>query len=169
MWLDEDTTDFLKLATFFSQVCGFEPATPQGRMFATADNRFAIKYFTAIIDNKTKQVLSTPARIGHTSGIIETSEQRFRPYTFAMRMMILLHEFSHKFRNPKMGLQISNEIGADINALYIYLGLGYSKVDAIYVYANVFLKAQTKQNIQRMRMIMDYIQRFENQEFAKRN
>ena len=86
-----------------------------------------------------------------------------------MRMMILLHEFRHKFRNPKMGLQISNEIGADINALYIYLGLGYSKVDAIYVYANVFLKAQTKQNIQRMRMIMDYIQRFENQEFAKRN
>ena len=68
-----------------------------------------------------------------------------------------------------MGLDISNEVGADINALYIYLGLGFSKIDAICVFANVFLKAQTKGNMERMRKIMDYIQKFENGEFAKRN
>jgi ferritin len=68
-----------------------------------------------------------------------------------------------------MGLDITDETGADINALYIYLGLGFSKIDAICVFANVFLKAQTKGNIERMRKIMDYIQKFENQEFAKRN
>jgi ferritin len=51
--------------------------------------------------------------------------------------------------------------------LYIYLGLGYSKVDAIFVFANVFLKAQSQGNMVRMRKIMDYIKRFENQEFAK--
>jgi len=49
------------------------------------------------------------------------------------------------------------------------LGLGYSKVDAICVFANVFLKAQTQGNIERMRKIMDYIQKFENEEFAKAN
>jgi ferritin len=58
-------------------------------------------------------------------------------------------------------------VGADLNALYIYLGLGYSKVDAIFVFANVFLKAQSQGNMVRMRKIMDYIKRFENQEFAK--
>jgi ferritin len=47
------------------------------------------------------------------------------------------------------------------------LGLGYSKVDAIYVFANVFLKAQTESNMDRMRKIMDYISRFEKEEFAK--
>jgi len=78
-----------------------------------------------------------------------------------MRMMILLHEFSHKWKNPKMNLAISNEIGADINALYIYLGLGFSKIDAIYVYANVFLNAQNEPNRKRMRKIMDYIAKFE--------
>ena len=82
-------------------------------------------------------------------------------------MIILLHEFSHKYRNPKIDLEISNEVGADLNALYIYLGLGYSKVDAIFVFANVFLKAQSQGNLDRMRKIMDYIKRFENQEFAK--
>ena len=84
-------------------------------------------------------------------------------------MMIMLHEFSHKYKNPKIGLKISDEVGADINALYIYLGLGFSKIDAICVYANVFLKAQTPSNIDRMRKINDYINKFENEEFAYRN
>jgi ferritin len=66
-------------------------------------------------------------------------------------------------------LEINDEVGADINALYIYMGLGFSKIDAICVFANVFLKAQTKGNIERMRKIMDYINKFENQQFAKRN
>lgn len=84
-----------------------------------------------------------------------------------MRFMILLHEYSHKFRNPKMNLDISNEFGADLNGLYIYLGMGFKKIDAICVFANVFLKAQTDQNIYRMRKINEYISRFERQEYAK--
>ena len=166
IWMDSNTEDFLKLATYFSQVCGFEQASPTGRIFTTDDKKFTIKYFDVIREMSGK-TLNTPARIGHRTGIIETSKIKFDNYTIPMRMIILLHEFSHKYKNPKIGLDISNEIGADINALYIYLGLGYSKIDAICVFANVFLKAQTQGNIERMRKIMDYIQKFENQEFAK--
>ena len=110
--------------------------------------------------------MKTPARIGHKSGRIEVSKVAFDKYTIPMRMAILLHEFSHVFKNPKTNLEISNEVGADINALYIYLGLGFSKIDAITVYANVFLKAQTKGNVERMRKIMDYINKFEQEDFA---
>ena len=133
------------------------------------NNKFTIKYFDIIREQISGKTLNTPARIGHRTGIIEVSKIKFDSYTIPMRMIILLHEFSHKYKNPKIGLEISNEIGADINALYIYLGLGYSKIDAICVFANVFLKAQTQGNIERMRKIMDYIQKFENQEFAKVN
>lgn len=168
VWLDDDTRDFLKLADHFSEVCGYERAAPMGRMFATDDDHFKIKYFPIIKDYMSGRTLNTPARIGHQTGTIEVAKAKFDPYTIPMRECILCHEFSHKFKNPKMGLPIDNEIGADINGLYIYLGRGFSKVDAIYVYANVFLKAQTPGNIQRMRKIMDYIQRFENEEFAKR-
>ena len=87
-------------------------------------------------------------------------------YTIAMRMIILLHEFSHKYKNPLMNLPISDEIGADLNALYLYLGCGFSKVDAIFVFANVFLKAQTQSNLERMNKIMEYIKKFENEEYA---
>jgi hypothetical protein len=169
IWIDGETKRFLQLAISFSQQCGFEQASENGRVFTTDDREFTIKYFNAIKDYKSGKYMNTPARIGHTTGIIEVAKAKFDKYTIPMRLIILLHEFSHKYKNPKIGLEISNEVGADINALYIYLGLGFSKIDAICVFANVFLKAQTKGNIERMRKIMDYIQKFENQEFAKKN
>ena len=167
IWLDFQTKRFLQLATNFSQICGFENATEGGRLFQTENSEFVIKFMNIIRDSRSGNAMNTPSRIGHKTGIIEVAKVKFDTYTIPMRMMILLHEYSHKYRNPKIGLEIDNEIGADINALYIYLGLGYSKIDAICVFANVFLKAQTSSNIQRMRKIMDYIQKFENQEYAQ--
>ena len=72
-----------------------------------------------------------------------------------------------KTAQKKIGLHIYNEFCADINGLYLYLGNGFSKVDAICVYAKIFLRAQTDGNIQRMRKILDYINRFENGEYAE--
>lgn len=167
--MDEETKKFVQLAIMHSQVCGFQKPAPNGTWYTTPDEYFRIKYLPVITDFATGRPLNTPARIGHNTGIIEIAACKYVFYTFAMRMMIDLHEFSHKYKNPKINLEISNEIGADINALYIYLGMGFSKVDAICVYANIFLKAQTPQNIIRMRKIMDYIRRFENQEFAHVN
>lgn len=169
IWTDDETRDFLTLCIHFSQVCGFERASQKGRRFTTEDKKFNIKFFDVIYDIASGRKLSTPARIGHNSGVIEVAKYKFDNYTIPMRVIILLHEFSHKYKNPKLGLDISNEIGADVNALYIYLGLGFSKIDAICVFANVFLKAQTKGNIERMRKIMDYIQKFESGQFAKPN
>lgn len=165
--IDARTQEFLDLAVYFSQVAGFEKSNDNGRIFRTQDGFYNIKYFPKIIDYRSGNVINTPARIGHKTGIIEISQASMLKYTIAMRMIILLHEFSHKYKNPKMGLPISNEFGADINALYLYLGLGFSKVDAIFVFANVFLKAQSQSNILRMRNIMSYIKRFESEEFAK--
>jgi hypothetical protein len=167
--MDSDTSDFLKLSIYFSQVCGFKNASQSGIFYQTSDDKFRIKFFDIIRDNISGKSMSTPARIGHKTGIIEVSKVKFDRYTIPMRLMILLHEYSHKYKNPKIGLEISNEIGADINALYIYLGLGFSKIDAICVFANVFLSAQTPDNLERMRKINDYIQRFESQEYAKLN
>lgn len=168
IWLDESTRKFLDLAVPFCQTCGFEPASPKGTLVATNDKEFRIKFFPIIKDYMSGQPLNTPARIGHNTGIIEVSKRRFDGYTIPMRMIILLHEYSHKYKNPTLGLEISNEIGADINALYIYLGLGFSKIDAIHVFANVFLKAQTEQNIQRMRKIVDCIDKFCSGQFAEK-
>jgi hypothetical protein len=169
IYLDNEVKEFLNLCVPFCQTAGWQQASPGGRIYTKGDETFKIKFFPVIKDYMSGVVLNTPARIGHRTGIIEVSQDSFKKYTFAMRMIIMLHEFSHKYRNQKIGLPISHESGADVNALYIYLGLGFSKVDAIYVFANVFLKAQTDGNIRRMRKIMDYITKFENEEFAHKN
>ncbi len=162
-WLDNDTRSFVQMAIIFSQISGFTKIVGPFNQYNSSDGLYKIKYYDVIKD-KGGRPMSTPARIGHSTGTIEISKLKFDGYTIPMRMIILLHEFSHKFKNPKMGLDISDENGADINALYIYLGLGFSKIDAIYVFGNVFLKAQTKQNIERMRGIMKYINEYEDKQ-----
>lgn len=166
--MNGQTKRFVKFAQQFTIQCGYTNVE-RSLMFFSPDKEFKIRYADFVRNPMDGQIMNTPAAIGHNTGIINISKVKFDKYTIAMRMMIILHEYSHKYRNPKIGLEIENEIGADINALYIYLGLGYSKVDAICVFANVFLKAQTPSNIQRMRKIMDYIVRFENKEYAQLN
>jgi hypothetical protein len=167
IWIDSATNDFLKLAVYFSQICGFTDADPRGRLFKTSDGSYNIVYYDAIRDIMSGTIITTPSRIGHTTGRIDVAKCKFDNYTFPMRMTILAHEYSHKYRNPKIGLEISNETGADINAIYMMLGMGFSKVDIICVFAKVFLVAQTDKNIIRMRKIIDYIDRFEKEEFAE--
>jgi hypothetical protein len=169
VFLDKSVNTFLDVCVPFSQVAGFTNPPPGGRLFTSPGGEFNIKFYPVIKDHLSGKVLNTPARIGHKTGLIETSKFKFNSYTIPMRMIILLHEFSHKYKNPNIGLPISHESGADINALYIYLGLGFSKVDAIYVFANVFLSAQSEGNIRRMRKIVEYIDKFERQEFAYLN
>ena len=168
IYLDAEATEFLEIATKFAQTCGYTNPSPNGTFFKPKNSKFCIKYFPVIKDYASGRIIGTPARIGHNTGIIEVAKAKFDRYTIPMRIAILLHEFSHKYRNPKIGLAISNEIGADINALYIYLGTGWSKIDAICVFAKVFLKAQSNENIKRIRKLQDYIERFEKQEFAKK-
>lgn len=163
-WLDNETRSFVQMAIIFSQKCGFTMPENPYTLFQSSDELYKIKYFHVIKDVVSDRPMTTPARIGHSTGIIEVSKAKFDNYTIPMRMIILLHEFSHKYKNPKMGLDIGNETGADINGLYIYLSLGFSKIDAIYVFANVFFKAQTEQNRKRMRVISDYIKKFESEQ-----
>jgi hypothetical protein len=157
--MDDDTRSFVQMGVVVSQTLGFAP--PQA--YKSSDGLYTIVVHDVIKDAQ-GNAMSTPARIGHTTGRIELSKSKMDGYTIPMRMIILLHEFSHKYKNPKMGLAIENEVGADINALYIYLSLGFSKIDCIYVFANVFLSAKTDENIKRMRIIMDYIQKFQNKQ-----
>jgi hypothetical protein len=168
IFIDNDTKTFVNLAIQFCQLAGYTNPPKSGIDYQDENRQFLINYTPQITDKMSGRVLNTPARIGHSTGRIEVSADKFKRYTIPMRFAILLHEYSHKYRNPKIGLEISNEFGADINGLYIYLGLGFSKVDAICVFAKVFLKAQSDGNIQRMRKIQDYIRRFERQEFAQK-
>jgi len=161
IWMNKETKSFVDFAKQFSENAGILSAgkyTPH--IYRSNDTKFHIDYFIKIFDRQTKQVLDTPARIGHVTGAIEVSKADFASYTVPMRMIILLHEFSHKYMNPKNNKPIGYETGADIFALNIYLSLGYPPTEAHYAFLNVFQHANNAANTKRYLIIKDFIDKF---------
>lgn len=161
LWADSDVTNFVKFAKEFSSNASvlsggdFKPS-----IYRSDCGKFCIDYYDKIRNRKTGQYVSTPARIGHNTGIIEISKSDFEKYTVPMRMVILLHEFSHKYMNPKVNREISDEVAADINALNIYLSLGYPDLEAQYAFLKVFKGANNKLNHKRYLILDDFIKKF---------
>jgi hypothetical protein len=128
----------------------------KGSIYASNDGQFRIDYLDDIIGDNGRP-LNTPARINRHTGIIQVSKKKFLEYTIPMRMAILLHEFSHFYLNN----EISNETEADLNALLIYLGLGYPRIDAYNVFTSVFASSNNMANKERIDMIDKFIRNFE--------
>jgi len=140
--------------TFATKFCYNAGSLPTGN-YQSDDKTFVIKYLPTIEDNGKEQ--TTPARIDIDSGIIEISKKQFIDYTIPNRMAILLHEFSHVYLNDN----VDDEVEADLNALLIYLGLGYPRVEAFEVFAAAFKNSPSKLNQMRYDKIVSFIDNFE--------
>lgn len=166
IWLSDRDREFLKFAQFFCENASYLSASKMlgGKevpsVYRSDDGEFTFDYWDKIKDRDSGIELNTPARIGHNSGIIEISKRDFIKYTVPMRMVILLHEYSHKWKNPENGNHIGYETGADINALNMYLSLGYSEIEAHQAFLFVFRGAATKGNHKRYLIIKDFIKKF---------
>jgi len=144
---------FVKFATRFCYNAG--ALRPDN--YTSADRRFIIQYLPTII-NERGQVVNTSARISKQTGIIQVSQDKFIPMTFPMRMAILFHEFSHFYLND----EINDEVEADINALIIYLGLGYPRIEAHDAWLVAFMGAPTEENEHRYKILKEFIEDFDN-------
>lgn len=146
---------FVDFAQDFAENAGILSAGSS--VYISPDNRFRIDYVDIIRDRDTGKVKNTPARISQMTGIIEISKHHFRDYTIPMRMAILLHEFSHFYINKNK----RDETEADLNALLIYLGLGYPRIEAHYAFLKVFMNTPSTQNKERHKKIAAFIDNFE--------
>lgn len=147
-YLNPKVISFIEFAEEFS--CKAGSISTQGIMYKSDDDRFCIDYVANMGRN-------TPASVRKSTKIISVNRSTFIRYTVPMRFLILLHEFSHVYINDTP----ENEIEADINALAIYLGLGYPRIEAYDAFLNVFTSAPTDQNGKRYKMIEQYITDFE--------
>lgn len=149
--VDSRVSSFVKFAQEFSE----RLSTLHIGTYFSDDKKYRIDLLDDIVQNG--KVLPTPARISNVNGRIEISKRRFLQYTVPMRMAILLHEFSHFNLNKVM----QDEIEADLNALKIYLGLGYPVIEAHMSFLNVFKKSPSEQNKERYQYIKYYIDNFD--------
>lgn len=161
---DPDVKSFIKFATRFCFQAGVMPTGT----YRSGDGRFSIVYAPEIISSNSGAVLNTPARTNKDNGQIEWAQSKCVGMTVPMRMAITLHEFSHFYRNQR----IDDETEADLNALLIYLGLGYPRIEACEAFLDTFIKSsqgptplneqQKAANARRYHIIHNFIQDFEN-------
>lgn len=162
VWWNQDTKNFYKFAVEFSENASILSAgEKKPHIYRSDDGKFTIDYYNVIYDRNTNKRLSTPARIGHNSGIIEVSKAKFMEYTVPMRLVILLHEYAHKYLNPKISRKIEYETGADIQGLYVYLGKGWSPQEAHKSFLRVFRTANNESNHKRYKIIRDFIDKYD--------
>jgi hypothetical protein len=168
LWTNEETRNFVQLAKEFAENATIlSSGINNPHTYRSNDYKFTIDYYDIIKDKASGKYLTTPARVGHTSGIIEVSKKHFVKYTVPMRMIILLHEFAHKFLNPTIGRPISYETGADIQGLNIYLSLGFSEIEAHQAFLYVFKDANNAENHKRYKIINDFITKFSDSNLLK--
>jgi hypothetical protein len=169
IWLSKEDESFILFAEKFAKNAALYSATQSNgipSIYKSDDGRFVINYFN-IITERDGTTVSTPARIGHDSGEIDIAKNAFLKYTIPGRMAILLHEYAHKYLNTKSGLDMSDEIGADINALNIYLSLGFSPYEALNVFLSVFEGANNEMNHQRYLILNDFVDKFQKGELKQ--
>jgi len=156
---------FIKLAKWFALELNSLHSGEKGTIYQSEE--FTIILVDRIIEEG-KEV-STPARIGQDSGIIQVSKTKVQDFTVPMLMVMLLHEYAHHFKNPEYGKEVSNELSADLIALNIALNLGFDSFEVKHCFKEVFQDKKTKLNKRRWNAIQEFISRFKQTEKKRCN
>ena len=163
MWLKANDREFIEFAQKFAEECKKLTCGTDGRpvIYESKNRKFRINYYD-VIRSEQGQELSTPARVGHTTGNIDMAKSKIMDYTVPMTLVVLLHEYSHKYKNPTADFDIGYESGADIHALDMMLSMGYPHIEMQRGFLAVFDGAQSAENHKRYKIVNDFITKFAN-------
>jgi hypothetical protein len=150
------TRSFIKFAQEFAKAVGHsEPG-----LYASDDQKFQISLLDKIRDYQTGEVLDTPARINHQTGLIEVSKTDFDAMTVTNRFYILLHEYVHYANNT------TDEVECDLLAAKTCMELGYSAIECLYSVSKLFMynttahPTQRQEQETRVKQVRDFISKF---------
>lgn len=150
VWEEEEMHAFVRFAMNFSEQAGYLSTG----YYNSPDDRFLIQYLPYIEDEFGQEQI-TPARINRYTGRIQVSQSQFLRFTIPVRFFILLHERYH-FQIPTR-----KEKPADLNALRVYLDLGFSQIEALYALSKVFLAHPVgRTHTMRVKDVIDFIDRY---------
>ncbi|MEY2702301.1 MAG: hypothetical protein RLY43_934 [Bacteroidota bacterium] len=153
-----DITDFrLKDFVSFAQKFCINAGELEPNIYVSENGKFKVQYDKTITDRTGTKELNTPARVNAVTGVIEISRVKFIPMTYPMRLAILLHEYAHLNMNENA----DDESEADLNALNVYLSLGYPRIEAHEAFLSTFENVATKTNAKRYALIKNFIEDFE--------
>lgn len=159
---DANVDRYVKLAQSFCYNAGWLAANND--YHDTKKNwKYTIRYLPILQEEEGGGESTTPARVNKYTGVQEVSKRKYIDLTVPERLVINLHEYAHLNLNEDQ----YNELEADLNALSIYLGLGYPRFEALEVFNTTFYNAPTDENIDRYKAIESYIMNYDNYFYNK--
>lgn len=161
--LTENDRRFIAFIKWFATEAVRLEAGEKGTLYQ--NDGFTILYVDKIVNDGIE--ITTPARIARDTGIIEVSKSATYTYTVPMLIVMLLHEYAHKWKNPEYGRAVSNELSADLIAVHIALNLGFDPREVENCFRSVFAKKDTDLNRRRIAAIRDFIHLFSNTEHKR--
>ncbi len=161
--LTEQDKQFVKFAKWFACESSRLEAGEKGTIYQSDD--FTILFVDRIVENGKE--LTTPARISKEAAVIQVSKVRTSDYTVPMLIVMLFHEYAHKFKNEQFGKKESNELTADIIACHMALNLGFDSHEVRHCFEEVFKRKNTKLNKKRMAAIKEFIELFRQNETSR--
>ncbi len=153
---DMKTAEWVKFINQFAFHASTLPCYDD-RYYVSEYGTYKIKFVPVILNDK-GQPDPTPMRINIDTNVIEAAKSKLITMTVPGIHVIGDHEFCHKFKNEDM----RNELEADLNALEIYLSLGYPRIEAKEVYYSTFYGIDSQENLQRLISIDNFIQKYDN-------
>jgi len=157
---DEDRR-FIKFAKWFAIESTRLDAGEKGTLYQS--DGFTILFVDRIIEDGVE--LTTPARISRgAASVIQVSKVRTMDYTVPMLLVMLFHEYAHKFKNEQFGKKESNEVTADVIACHMALNLGFDSYEVEECFEEVFKRKKTDLNKRRISAIKEFISIFNNSE-----
>ena len=163
--LTREDKAFIIFVKWFATECSRLQAGKKGTLYSS--DGFSILFVDTIKEAGIE--LTTPARIARNSGVIEVSKKQTVDYSVPMLIVMLLHEYAHKFKNKQYGKKDSNELTADIIACHIALNLGFDSHEVLSAFQSVFTKKNTKLNRKRMQAIKEFVFIFKKSEKQRCN
>jgi len=149
----------------FAQRFAYNASVSNTGVYKSDDGKFTIELLDNIVDEK-NQIIPTSFRIlidgvdegGNfvKGGKIQASKNMIKNYTVPIIFFLLMHEYSHYHLNN----DVDNELEADLNALNVYLSMGYPYIDAIWALAITFQRNQTDENAERWEQCNKYIDNY---------
>jgi hypothetical protein len=150
----QSTKDYIKFAQQFAAKCGHLALNN----YTSEDAKFKIHLLDKIRNHETGEIIPTPARVNHVTGIIEVSKTDFAKITTANRLFILLHEYAHYANNS------TDEVECDMIAAKTMMELGYSPTETMYSVSKLFmynneelpgLKAEQESRVTRVKQFVN--------------
>lgn len=158
VWEEEEMHAFVRFALDFAEQAGYRSTG----FYTSPDDRFLIQYIPYIHDEFGNELV-TPARTNRYTGRIQVSQSQFIQYTIPVRFFILLHERYH------YQLPTRQEKPADLNALRVYLDLGFPQTEALYALSKVFLSHPDTVGYMHGKRVKDVIGFIDHYRMEKRN